>query len=643
GWAIETGIWYSPFIVHDLDGDGKAEVIAKTGGEDPRDEDGRVQTGAEWLTVFSGETGKKMASAPWPDREGLRRYARICRNQMAVGFLDGKTPCILALRGTYGRMKVDAYEFHDGELRQLWRFDNEKLSRRYWGQGEHFTRCVDVDGDGRDEVVLGSMVLDDNGVPLWTIGMGHPDHVYVGDIDPHRPGLEMYYGVETRARRNGMCLVDAPTGKILWAFDEPTRHIHGKGICADLDPTVPGLECFGLDCMSKKPDIRRGPWMWAANGKLLWYEEGPLPKTYGVNTAYWDADLQKEILRGGIRDYRGGKHGAFSGSLRLVADLYGDWREEIVTSVPGEVRIYSTTIPATDRRVSLLQDPIYRGDTVMNTMGYSVMPMTSFNLEAHWPGLNAIVSEDEPGSLTGQVVVSAPLDCRVSGTVTFAGDGLVASPGSVQVDVAPGRRVVHRITLASETDRARKSTLWVELQGTVSRVGEMNPAVPRPADFASGRPVGTHPLRLKVGAPVRVASRILTGGIRAEAEDIAAQSGGKVRVRKDKKGVCGKAISHWDDTGHAIEWKISVPKSGRYALLVRYSTPNGAKRSLTVDGRDTGEIRFSGTGGFGSAAGDWDHKEAAKLTLVKGTHTFRLENVDGQGLNLDYLVLQPLK
>ena len=159
--------------------------------------------------------------------------------------------------------------------------------------------------------------------PLWTIGMGHPDHVYVGDIDPHRPGLEMYYGIETRAQENGMCLVDAATGKILWGFDEPTRHIHGKGICADLDPTIPGMECFGLDCLSKRPDIRKGPWMWAANGELLWYENGPLPRTYGLSTAYWDADLQKEVLHNGICDYRGGRHGTVQGSVRLVADLYG--------------------------------------------------------------------------------------------------------------------------------------------------------------------------------------------------------------------------------------------------------------------------------------------------------------------------------
>lgn len=506
GWAIETGIWYSPFIVHDLDGDGKAEVIAKTGEGDPRDEEGRVETGEEWLTVFNGETGEKMAHAPWPNREGYPAYARMCRNQMAVGYLDGKTPCVLALRGTYDRMKVDAYEFHDGALHSLWRYDSEGLPRRYQGQGEHFTRCVDVDGDGRDEVELGSMVLDDNGYPLWTIGMGHPDHAYIGDIDPLRPGLEIYYGIETRAQENGMCLVDAATGKILWGFDEPTRHIHGKGICADLDPRTPGMECFGLDCLSKRPDIRKGPWMWAANGELLWYEEGPLPRTYGLNTAYWDADLQKEVLKNGICDYRGGRHGAVQGSVRLVADLFGDWREEIVTSVPGEIRVYSTTIPATDRRVSLLQDPIYRGDMVMNTMGYHVVPTTSFNLEAHWPGMNLTVLKGEGGKITAEVVVSAPLDSRVTGHAVFRGEGLHVSPASIEVDVPAGQRAIRTISVTPDSDQSHPGELSAELIGEISEVRPTAAAVPRPADFLTARPAGKRKLELKAMAPFETSS-----------------------------------------------------------------------------------------------------------------------------------------
>jgi len=49
GWSIERGIWYSPYVVYDLDGDGRAEVAVKTGEGDPRDSEGKVRAGPEYL------------------------------------------------------------------------------------------------------------------------------------------------------------------------------------------------------------------------------------------------------------------------------------------------------------------------------------------------------------------------------------------------------------------------------------------------------------------------------------------------------------------------------------------------------------------------------------------------------------------
>lgn len=68
GWSIERGIWYSPMIVFDLNGDGRAEVALKTGQGDPRGADGRVETGPEYLSVLDGATGKELARDDWPSR-----------------------------------------------------------------------------------------------------------------------------------------------------------------------------------------------------------------------------------------------------------------------------------------------------------------------------------------------------------------------------------------------------------------------------------------------------------------------------------------------------------------------------------------------------------------------------------------------
>ncbi len=191
GWSIECGIWYSPYVVYDLDGDGKAEVAVKTGEGDPRDQDGRVQTGSEWLTLLDGMTGKPITKLAWPERElfadSSRPYNYASRNQLCVAYLDGKTPSLIVVRGTYNVIIAVAYRLNNGSLEETWRWDNRKEPRSYWGQGAHWTQAADVDGDGRQEIILGSAVIDDNGKSLWTTGLGHPDHCYVGDIDPHAP------------------------------------------------------------------------------------------------------------------------------------------------------------------------------------------------------------------------------------------------------------------------------------------------------------------------------------------------------------------------------------------------------------------------------------------------------------------------
>ncbi|HBO45679.1 MAG TPA: silent information regulator protein Sir2 [Planctomycetaceae bacterium] len=377
GWAIEQGIWYSPFVVYDLDGDGKAEVALKTGEGDPRDSDGRVRSGPEYVSVLDGMSGTEKAKILWPDREGFRDYNYYCRNQMAVAYLDGKTPALLVQRGTYTFIKLYAYEFHDGKLRELWHWVSNDEKPNWNGQGAHCLRAADIDGDGRDEVALGSGVIDDNGTGLWCTGLGHPDHVYIGDLDPLRPGTEIYYGLE-RAQKagNGMCMVDAATGRILWGIKRPTRHVHGQGLVADLDPRYPGCETYSADTDPKK----KFAWSLLHDCKGNVISEENLGG-FAPRAAYWDASTQRTIIngKGALTELDGPKRPLnvplkTEGTVVGVADILGDWREEIITTLPGEMRIYTTTIPARDRRLCLMQDPFYRADISTASQGYYQIP-----------------------------------------------------------------------------------------------------------------------------------------------------------------------------------------------------------------------------------------------------------------------------
>ncbi len=390
GWAIERGIWYSPYVVWDLDGDGKAEVVCKGGEGDPRDAEGKVQSGPEYILVLSGTTGKEIARANWPARElfasqGQHAYNYASRNQLAVACLDGQKPSLIVNRGTYNLIVIEAYDLREGKLVPRWKWSNEKLDRGlYWGQGAHWMHAADVDGDGKDEVLFGSACLDDDGKEMWSTGLGHPDHLYVGDLDPKRPGLEIYYGIERKqAKANGMCMVDARTGKILWGHQGATRHVHSHGMCSDIDGDHPGSECYSADTDEKK----QAAWarLHSSDGKVLSKE---MPWKFGPRVAYWDADPQRELVTGGNSGGQVAKYKAsskliqYQGNVVAVADILGDWREELITSRDGEMRIYVSTIPATDRRVTLLADALYRMDTVVGAMGYYQVPMLSYDMAA---------------------------------------------------------------------------------------------------------------------------------------------------------------------------------------------------------------------------------------------------------------------
>jgi rhamnogalacturonan endolyase len=359
GWSIEAGIWYSPWIVYDVDGDGKAEVYCKAGEGDPRDEKGLVQTGPEYLVKIDGETGKVVAKMPWLTRDGFSQYNYYCRNFLTVAYLDGKAPSLIMQRGTYRLIKMQAL---DKNFNQLWYWESTQEEKKYGGQSAHGLISADIDDDGRDELVIGAAVLGDNGKGLWTLETGHPDVCYVADIDPTNPGLEIFYGIEPRQKTGAICVVDAKTGRRLWAHKEPSRHVHGQGMVGDIIADSPGIEVF-----AGERDLKQR-WLYSAGGKLIQFmEQG----TLSPRALWWDADPQKEVvISGAIRDWGDEAMQRIEGRVIAVVDCLGDHREEVITSLKGELRIYTTTIPAPDRRICLMQDRQYRLGVVAQTMGY---------------------------------------------------------------------------------------------------------------------------------------------------------------------------------------------------------------------------------------------------------------------------------
>ncbi len=387
GWNINMGVWFSPMVVYDLDGDGRAEVALKTAPEAATPEqafisdNGFVLDGPEYCSVLDGLAGKETARVDWVARGRVADWGdskgnRVNRNLMGVAYLDGRRPSLLVMRGTYTRMRIDAYNYIDRKLVRLWSWDGDDESPPIRGQGAHAVRAFDLDGDERDELILGSVCLDDDGKCLWNLGMGHPDWFYLADVDPSRPGLEIAYGFETPQQKNGICLVDPRNGKIIWGCPHATTHIHDWGMVADIDPATPGMEVYGME-----RDGRRC-YLYSARGELLAKDEDL--GRHGPRAFYWlDGPIKVRtpfsyrahtfpILR-----YKGEQVGEIQGQIVGLADILGDWREELVTVTDGLIRIYTTTTPATSRRRCLMQDPLYRLDVAVQSMGYFYPPQLS--------------------------------------------------------------------------------------------------------------------------------------------------------------------------------------------------------------------------------------------------------------------------
>lgn len=393
GQGIEPGVWYSPFVVYDFNGDGKAEIALKTAPESTkRDSNGHVGHGEEYLSVLNGMTGEIMAQVAWPERnDRLGNLNRQNRNQIGIAYLDGKTPHILACRGTYKMMMVDAWRLNGDKPEHVWRWDGDEENPVVRSMGSHNMVCGDVDQDGKDEILLGSCMIDDNGTLLWSAGLGHPDKVYLTDIDPQRPGMEIFLALEPwHDNGRGVCVVDAATGEKVWDIGHKTFHV-GDGMVTDFDPDNPGLECFASE--DRKGGSTDKYLLTAQGGYLGGNEDVPGCR----NWIWWDGDLLRETVKGvddrwGAGSMSGGRaqqivkwkgetlQEEMMGDILMIADLFGDWREEVVTALDGEIRIYHTNIPAEDRRTCLMQDNIYRNNVAHRSMGYPQAPVPSYYL-----------------------------------------------------------------------------------------------------------------------------------------------------------------------------------------------------------------------------------------------------------------------
>jgi rhamnogalacturonan endolyase len=421
GKNIRSGAAYTQFLVYDLDGDGKAEIVCKTAdgtidgtghviGDSTKDWRtyttdspmyGKIVNGPEFLTVFNGLTGAAMATETFiPDRYPLDGWGGIGGNggndnsggradrfTAGIAYLDGVHPSVVFVRGWYGRSVLAAWDWRNGKLSSRWVFDSKDSKNPYSGMGNHSLSIADVDHDGKDEICIGAMTIDDNGKGLYSTGLRHGDALHMTIMDPEQDGLQVF-GVHENEERTvalqtpGVAMFDAATGKVLWSL-APGVDV-GRGVAADIDPTHPGFENWG------------GPGgLRDLHGKTI-TDKTPSSTNFVI---WWDGDLTRELLDKNRIDKWDWQNQSTVNLLiaegcvanngtkatpALSADLFGDWREEVIwrTTDSKELRIYTTTIPTPYRFYTLMQDPQYRLAIAWQNVSYNQPPHPGFYLGA---------------------------------------------------------------------------------------------------------------------------------------------------------------------------------------------------------------------------------------------------------------------
>ena len=480
GDGIRSGNHTTQFLVYDFDGDGKAEVIFKT-APDTKDgkgnyvtaagdatiqaigastvtvnSKGRVTAGAEFLTVFNGQTGaamktifyspsRSMTDFPTSDTSyssgwGDSAYNRGERYNAAVAYLDGldKLPTAIMQRGYYTACYIWAVDWdgtnlttrwlHKGTGKNAWQtidgsatklYDQESNPVYYqnnsskslassYGQGVHGISIGDVDGDGNDEIVIGSATIDNDGKLLCATGFGHGDAIHLAPLCPDRGNtagngklqIMMPHEEKSSFGDYGYDVHDAMTGEVLVSAEGTADN--GRGLAANMIPANRNFvfwssaDSYVRDCGTgttidgcSKPDTNfriywtGDPYDQTFDGR---YDEtsGCAPRIRSYNTA-----------KGNIMTFQEFKTfdqpqtcNTTKATPCIQADLLGDWREEIImtgyeedwSASTCDLLIFSTPEPTTYKVPCLMEDHVYRMGIAWQNSSYNQPPHLGYYL-----------------------------------------------------------------------------------------------------------------------------------------------------------------------------------------------------------------------------------------------------------------------
>ena len=397
--------------VADVDGDGIVDYRTQA-----------VRNRPFYISVIDGLTGEEIAASELNYSEvhdGTDSYTRTSRpDYMSDGYaaMEGHF-CICYLDGIHPSLVMECLDRDNNKTHHnyvfTWDYDwssgqpanwhhshtwsrNDKTP---WPAEFHQLRVADVDGDGTDEMIQGGYSVNPHTGWFASAGIGHGDRFILSDIDPDRPGLEVY-AIQQSALL-GQLLYDARTAEHIKEWHLPSVYDVGRGTCMDVDPARKGYELYSFtddfiyDCKGEKTGYTRsgcgikqvfeGIW-W--NGDLQREElSSPGGSNWGTNLMVTQV-LNKARLVEFSQESTWATHAANGTRPAFMGDIIGDWREEVILAKQGADSStglvgYTTAMPTDYSIYCLQQDPHYRGDCT--TRGYYQHPNTGFYLGGDMP------------------------------------------------------------------------------------------------------------------------------------------------------------------------------------------------------------------------------------------------------------------
>ena len=449
------------------------KIKAANNEKDHRTSAGRINSGHEYLTVFNGETGEAIhtiayypnrnakaelseaaGSFNWDDRSGKSDKGdygnRGERYLAATAYLDGPdhNPSGIFCRGYYTFAYIWAVDFDGKELKTRWLHGSDSRTTYKWmipdednpqrlisktlkgntctsglkrytmyANGNHNMSIADVDGDGKDEIIWGSAALDDDGKMLYAVGFGHGDAIHLADLDPDRPGLELF-DVHEEKGDYAWDLHDAATGEIIFKGG-PKGADNGRGLAADIVAGNRGYEFWSsYGGPENASDRNQNPFS-AQTGKQVISQKASM--NFRI---YWDGDMQDELFDGTTISHWDNNNNMYTSTAlgnynasqscngtkatpNLLADLFGDWREEVILWSGNDnatLNIFTTNIPTPYRVPTLMHDHTYRMGICWQNTAYNQPPHLGYYLPDYINGKLTGIRSLESGNSRNNMI-----------------------------------------------------------------------------------------------------------------------------------------------------------------------------------------------------------------------------------------------